>query len=87
MRICLGLQLGGAIGNLIDRLRFSGQVTDFVLFTLPVRGRVLLWPAFNVADASIVVGVLILAWILLRNEAPGQHPSSAITPERADQQQ
>jgi signal peptidase II len=48
-----GLIAGGAVGNLLDRLRY-GAVTDFV--KLP------LWPAFNVADAAITVGVLVLIW-------------------------
>lgn len=57
----LGLILGGAAGNLIDRLRF-GYVTDFI--------DVLLWgdfhwPSFNFADASITVGALILVGSLL----------------------
>ena len=52
LRLSLGLQLGGALGNLIDRLRM-GHVTDFV--------DVGSWPVFNVADASIVVGIVILA--------------------------
>jgi signal peptidase II len=72
VRFCLGIQLGGATGNLIDRLRFSGQVTDFLLFTLPVGGRVYMWPAWNVADGSIVVGVILLALLLLRAE--GKRP-------------
>lgn len=50
-----GLLIGGAIGNLIDRL-VHGGVTDFI--KLP------LWPAFNLADASITVGVLALLWVL-----------------------
>jgi signal peptidase II len=51
MRAALALQLGGAIGNLIDRLRF-GPVTDFLSF-----GN---FPVFNVADASISIGVAVL---------------------------
>jgi signal peptidase II len=50
-----GLLVGGAIGNLIDRVS-SGAVTDFI--KLP------LWPAFNVADMSITFGVLALLWVL-----------------------
>ncbi len=50
-----GLLVGGAAGNLIDRAR-EGAVTDFV--DLP------LWPAFNVADAAITVGVLALLYVL-----------------------
>ena len=52
----LGLILGGTIGNLIDRLRFDG-VTDFI--------SVGIWPAFNVADSAIVVGVILFAYSLL----------------------
>lgn len=54
--LALGLQLGGAIGNLIDRLRF-GPVTDFI--------HVHNFPLFNVADASISTGVAVLAVLLL----------------------
>jgi signal peptidase II len=50
-----GLLIGGAIGNLIDRI-FNGAVTDFI--KLP------LWPAFNVADTAITFGVLSLLWVL-----------------------
>lgn len=50
-----GLLLGGAMGNLIDRL-FDGAVTDFI--DLP------LWPAFNVADMAITVGVGALLLVL-----------------------
>jgi signal peptidase II len=50
-----GLLIGGAVGNLIDRLA-NGAVTDFI--KLP------LWPAFNVADMAITFGVLALLWVL-----------------------
>jgi signal peptidase II len=59
-RVAIGLIFGGAIGNLIDRMRF-GAVVDFV--DLHVRGYH--WPAFNVADSAITVGVLLLALRLL----------------------
>jgi signal peptidase II len=72
MRLALGLQLGGAVGNLIDRLTQKGQVTDFLLFQLPVGDRVYQWPAWNVADASIVVGTILLAILLLRSESQGK---------------
>jgi signal peptidase II len=77
VRLCLALQLGGAAGNLVDRIQL-GHVTDFVLLTLPVRGRVLEWPAFNVADSSIVVGVIILAILLLRGEDGQPRPVPAL---------
>lgn len=73
VRICLGVQLGGTAGNLVDRLQHAGQVTDFLLFTLPVGDKVYLWPAWNVADGSIVVSVILLATILLRME--GKKPA------------
>ena len=50
-----GLLIGGALGNLIDRV-VNGAVTDFVKFPL--------WPAFNVADMSITFGVLALLYVL-----------------------
>lgn len=68
VRFCLGLQLGGAIGNnVIDRIRL-GHVTDFLLFTLPVGGKIYMWPAWNVADGSIVVGTILLVFLLLKTE-------------------
>lgn len=57
LRLGLGLQLGGAVGNLLDRLRL-GHVTDF--FDVGA------WPVFNVADAAIVSGVAVLAWLMLQ---------------------
>ena len=59
VRVALGLQLAGALGNLVDRLRF-GYVTDFVDIGF--------WPVFNVADSSIVVGVALLAYHLWRED-------------------
>jgi signal peptidase II len=78
MRIAFGLQLGGAFGNLIDRLTQNGHVTDFLLFSLPVGDRVYQWPAWNIADASIVVGTILLAILLLRSETM-QKPAAAQT--------
>ncbi|MGQ9676277.1 MAG: signal peptidase II [Chloroflexota bacterium] len=64
--ISIGLMLGGTIGNLLDRLRF-GNVIDFIDAGI---GN-LRWYTFNVADASMVIGVLILAgYILLFSETP-----------------
>ncbi|HEV7661993.1 MAG TPA: signal peptidase II [Chloroflexota bacterium] len=56
LHLALGLQLGGAIGNLIDRIR-QGYVVDFVDFGY----RSNWWPVFNVADSAIVIGVALLA--------------------------
>jgi signal peptidase II len=55
-RLSVALIFGGAVGNLIDRARF-GAVVDFV----DVHYRGYHWPAFNVADSAITVGVMLLA--------------------------
>ena len=62
LKLAMGLQLGGAAGNLIDRL-LIGKVTDFI--------SVGVFPVFNIADASITVGVLVLlfgVWLKERQE-------------------
>lgn len=53
----LALLLGGAVGNLIDRIRL-GYVVDLFDFRV--------WPVFNVADMAIVGGVMLLGWIIMR---------------------
>lgn len=60
LHIALGLVGGGAIGNVIDRI-FYGRVTDFIVWH--VRGHE--WPAFNVADAALVIGVCLMALDML----------------------
>ena len=62
--LALGLILGGAIGNLIDRVRFK-EVVDFLHFRLWGGYS---WPDFNVADSCIVVGVGVLVLELLATE-------------------
>ncbi len=59
LRLSLGLQLGGAFGNLLDRVRL-GHVTDWVDIGP--------WPVFNVADACIVTGLVLLAWMFIMSE-------------------
>jgi signal peptidase II len=59
LRVALGLMLGGAIGNLLDRLRF-GEVTDFIHFPH--------YPAFNIADSSIVIGLAIIIGFFIIKE-------------------
>ncbi|MBW7886527.1 MAG: signal peptidase II, partial [Caldilineaceae bacterium] len=54
VRGLLGLMLGGAVGNLIDRIQ-QGYVTDFVKVGIP---GVYYWPNFNIADSAIVIGVI-----------------------------
>ncbi len=61
--IPLGMVLGGGLGNLIDRVFRSetgGQVVDFIDLHV--------WPVFNVADASISVGVIVILWLAFRQE-------------------
>lgn len=72
LRVALGFQLGGALGNLIDRLRL-GHVTDFLDFGP--------WPVFNLADTSIVAGVVILG-LLMFMEQP--QPERRETPADED---
>jgi signal peptidase II len=57
--IAVGLLAGGAVGNLIDRLR-EGAVTDYVSIGA--------WPPFNLADAAITVGVVLLAQAYMREQ-------------------
>jgi signal peptidase II len=71
LHLALGLQLGGAIGNLIDRIR-QGYVVDFVDFGYHSNW----WPVFNVADSAIVVGVALLALNAL-SPAPNEESARA----------
>jgi len=57
LAVALSLVLGGAVGNLIDRLWF-GYVVDFIQLYY----RDFYWPAFNVADSAITVGAALLIW-------------------------
>jgi len=66
--LALGLVLGGTVGNLIDRA-FIGHVTDFI--------KVGPWPDFNIADSSLVVGGILLAFNLIR--ASGMERSDGTT--------
>ena len=66
LRLSLGMQLGGAVGNLLDRLRM-GLVTDFIDIGV--------WPVFNVADASIVTGLVIIAYVFLVSRRPDARSS------------
>lgn len=59
MRIALGFLLGGAVGNLIDRIRIN-QVIDFINFRW--------WPSFNVADISVCIGAGMLLIRIIRGE-------------------
>ncbi len=72
VRISLGLQLGGAIGNLIDRLRF-GYVIDMLYLRFV--------PVFNIADTAIVSGVALLMWHLMQSAPKENALKSAETME------
>ena len=67
LRLALALQLGGAAGNLLDRLRF-GEVTDFIDFPR--------YPEFNVADSSITIGLAVIIGFLLLSERRREGPES-----------
>jgi signal peptidase II len=77
LRLAMGMQLGGALGNLIDRLTV-GSVTDFISIGT--------FPVFNVADASISTGVAILIlgmWFKDRHAEPSPPETPASSPEEA----
>jgi signal peptidase II len=73
LALALGLILGGALGNLTDRILngpgLSGYVIDFIDLQV--------WPVFNLADASIVVGAILLALSSARREEPEGTPEKA----------
>jgi signal peptidase II len=73
IRVALGMQLGGAAGNLIDRLRM-GEVTDFIDV-----GR---FPTFNVADASISTSIVVVLLFFALQEADGaKKPRPQLPPD------
>jgi signal peptidase II len=73
LHVALGLVGGGAIGNLIDRVSF-GKVTDFIVWKVGVHE----WPAFNVADAALCVGVgLMVLDMILSSRAARKAESKA----------
>jgi signal peptidase II len=72
--IALGLVLGGALGNLADRLfrppgPFRGHVVDFIDFRV--------WPTFNVSDMAVVCGAILLALASLRAERSERRPAAS----------
>lgn len=84
--VAFGLVLGGAIGNIIDRVRF-GYVVDFIDLHTVIHGRFLWWPVFNVADSAISVGVLLLLLRIVlhdgRRRAPQTVPAAHTAQEPA----
>jgi signal peptidase II len=83
IRVALGLQLGGALGNLLDRVRL-GYVVDFFDFKF--------WPVFNIADSCVVVGAIALVILMwwderrtakaeaLKAASDAEHPPSGSPP-------
>lgn len=74
----MGLVMGGALGNLVDRVfrgdgLFDGEVVDFLDFSF--------WPTFNVADSAITVGAFLAIWEGLRNDS--SHKSQTTSMESA----
>jgi signal peptidase II len=59
LAVSLGLLVGGALGNVVDRIRL-GYVVDFIAVGV--------WPKFNAADSAVTIGVLMLAWSMSRAE-------------------
>jgi len=78
LAVAIGLVMGGALGNLVDRIaRSHHDVVDFVALHF--------WPTFNVADSCIVVGCIlagIALWRTPAHPAPGAEPPDGAGPER-----
>lgn len=70
--LALALILGGAVGNLWDRI-FEGHVVDFLHFYIGVHQ----WPDFNVADSAIVIGAILLVGEILFTDSPEESPNEA----------
>jgi signal peptidase II len=75
-QLSLALILGGALGNLVDRLS-SGEVVDFIL----VGWRQWYWPVFNVADSAVTLGVILfgLTWASHTEDQPHRHEDPLVT--------
>jgi signal peptidase II len=79
-QVALGLIFGGILGNLTDRLRI-GHVVDFLYFYVIRRnGTEAGFPAFNVADSAICIGVGLLFLLSWKNESPESQTSSSRAP-------
>lgn len=78
LRVSIALMLGGALGNLIDRIH-QGHVTDFI--------DVGPWPVFNIADSAIVVGLIMMGWLLVmqRENEGRKEAESTLTPTLSHQ--
>jgi len=95
-RVSLAMILGGALGNLIDRVfygavygdapLFYGRVVDFIdmdFFDMNILGyQITRWPVFNIADAAVTLGVVLL--LLFHRSVSGAHNATALSPLAAD---
>jgi signal peptidase II len=80
----LPLVLGGALGNVFDRIRY-GHVIDFIDVHVVIRGRDHHWPTFNVADIAICVGVGLMAVDMFTSKRPRMtSPDAAASPPVVD---
>ena len=70
LSLALGLLLGGAIGNLIDRVIY-GRVTDFIVWHVKDHE----WPAFNIADAALCIGVALMVLDMLKPRPAAATPA------------
>lgn len=71
LSLSLALIMGGALGNVIDRIRF-GAVVDFVQW----HAAGFYWPAFNVADSAITIGAVLMVWDQFMSGARKQRPDN-----------
>lgn len=88
LAVALALIMSGALGNLMDRLRW-GAVVDFIRFPIQLPVANFSWPTFNLADTFIITGILLLLWDTLvakeggvqAPEGPGEVPEPADKPD------
>jgi signal peptidase II len=80
IRVLLGLQVGGAVGNLIDRFQ-QGFVTDFIKMGIP---GLYYWPIWNIADASIVIGVVGLGIYIIWEDTVANRNKTKMTVTEVD---
>ena len=84
--LSLALVCGGAVGNLIDRVRWDRGVVDFIDVGIDT----MRWPTFNIADMAVSTGAFMLAWVLWGEDraearrAPEAAPAAAIPGETRD---
>ncbi|MCC7053109.1 MAG: signal peptidase II [Gemmatimonadaceae bacterium] len=71
--VSLGMILGGACGNLVDRLRSGQGVVDFIDVGIGDHR----WPTFNVADIGVSCGAILLAWVLWREDRVAAQAATA----------